>query len=308
MKYFLSALALGCLLLSCNRDLENNESPTPAPQEEKLVLLKELAGEQGWALFGYKNRNEIEGLSAEGGFRGKSDIDYEYDAYGRIVKEHRYWHNYGDGETNITYQYDSQGRLVSSHAISTKNEEYPGTGLPPTPLCSIERKHTYTYQGNKVIVKIERGADNCSSTPEAAKEKTITLFVENGRVVKSLNENNQIIETIEYLNTKNALRNIKGFPALVAEFYIRPLTYELPYYNFIESINDFRFIDNIKTRDFHDGSYWEYYYSVRTDMKIHEKDYDHIENVAIVEKLHNDPTYDDHIWMLNASRYYIKEK
>lgn len=308
MKHFLSALALGCLLLSCNRDLENNESPTPAPQEEKLVLLKELAGEQGWALFGYKNRNEIEGLSAEGGFRGKSDIDYEYDAYGRIVKEHRYWHNYGDGETNITYQYDSQGRLVSSHAISTKNEEYPGTGLPPTPLCSIERKHTYTYQGNKVIVKIERGADNCSSTPEAAKEKTITLFVENGRVVKSLNENNQIIETIEYRNTKNALRNIKGFPALVAEFYIRPLTYELPYYNFIESVNDFRFIDNIKTRDFHDGSYWEYYYSVRTDMEIHEKDYDHIENVAIVEKLHNDPTYDDHIWMLNASRYYIKEK
>ena len=306
MKHFLSALALGCLLLSCNRDLENNE--TPAPQEEKLVLLKELAGEQGWALFGYKNRNEIEGLSAEGGFRGKSDIDYEYDAYGRIVKEHRYWHNYGDGETNITYQYDSQGRLVSSHAISTKNEEYPGTGLPPTPLCSIERKHTYTYQGNKVIVKIERGADNCSSTPEAAKEKTITLFVENGRVVKSFDENNQIIETIEYRNTKNALRNIKGFPALVAEFYIRPLTYELPYYNFIESINDFRFIDNIKTRDFHDGSYWEYYYSVRTDMKIHEKDYDHIENVAIVEKLHNDPTYDDHIWMLNASRYYIKEK
>ena len=308
MKHFLSALALGCLLVSCNRDLENNESPTPAPQEEKLVLLKELAGEQGWALFGYKNRNEIEGLSAEGGFRGKSDIDYEYDAYGRIVKEHRYWHNYGDGETNITYQYDSQGRLVSSHAISTKNEEYPGTGLPPTPLCSIERKHTYTYQGNKVIVKIERGADNCSSTPEAAKEKTITLFVENGRVVKSLNENNQIIETIEYRNTKNALRNIKGFPALVAEFYIRPLTYELPYYNFIESVNDFRFIDNIKTRDFHDGSYWEYYYSVRTDMEIHEKDYDHIENVAIVEKLHNDPTYDDHIWMLNASRYYIKEK
>ena len=308
MKHFLSALALGCLLLSCNRDLENNESPTPAPQEEKLVLLKELAGGQGWALFGYKNRNEIESLSAEGGFRGKSDIDYEYDAYGRIVKEHRYWHNYGDGETNITYQYDSQGRLVSSHAISTKNEEYPGTGLPPTPLCSIERKHTYTYQGNKVIVKIERGADNCSSTPEAAKEKTITLFVENGRVVKSFDENNQIIETIEYRNTKNALRNIKGFPALVAEFYIRPLTYELPYYNFIESINDFRFIDNIKTRDFHDGSYWEYYYSVRTDMKIHEKDYDHIENVAIVEKLHNDPTYDDHIWMLNASRYYIKEK
>ena len=256
MKHFLSTLALGCLLLSCNRDLENNE--TPAPQEEKLVLLKELGGEQGWAYFGYKNKNEIESLSAEGGFRGRADINYEYDAYGRIVKEHRYWHNSGDGETNITYQYDSQGRLVSSHAISTENEEYPGTGLPPTPLCSIERKHTYTYQGNKVIVKIERGADNCSSTPEAAKEKTITLFVENGRVVKSLNENNQIIETIEYLNTKNALRNIKGFPALVAEFYIRGFTYELPNYNFIESIHDFRFIDNIKTRDFHNGSYWEY--------------------------------------------------
>ena len=305
MKYFLSALALGCLLLSCNRDLENNESPTPAPQEEKLVLLKELAGEQGWALFGYKNRNEIEGLSAEGGFRGKSDIDYEYDAYGRIVKEHRYWHNYGDGETNITYQYDSQGRLVSSHAISTKNEEYPGTGLPPTPLCSIERKHTYTYQGNKVIVKIERGADNCSSTPEAAKEKTITLFVENGRVVKSLNENNQIIETIEYLNTKNALRNIKGFPALVAEFYIRGFTYELPYYNFIESINDFRFIDNIKTRDFHDGDYWEYRYSYDKENTYNG---DYPNGVGIHARVHNDPTYDEYLYEISADRSYIKEE
>ena len=310
MKHFLSALALGCLLLSCNRDLENNESPTPAPQEEKLVLLKELAGGQGWALFGYKNRNEIESLSAEGGFRGKSDIDYEYDAYGRIVKEHRYWHNSGDGETNITYQYDSQGRLVSSHAISTKNEEYPGTGLPPTPLCSIERKHTYTYQGNKVTVKIEIGADNCSSTPKTAKEKTITLFVENGRVVKSLNENNQIIETIEYLNTKNALRNIKGFPALVAEFYIRGFTYELPYYNFIESINDFRFIDNIKTRDFHNGSYWEYYYYKETNTNNYGNygNCDYIENVNIDEKSHNNPTHVEGLWWLRAHRYFIKEE
>ena len=164
MKHFLSALALGCLLLSCNRDLETHETPVPAPQEEKLVLLKELGG-QATAYFGYKNRNEIESLSAEGGFRGKSDIDYEYDAYGRIVKEHRYWHNYGDGETNITYQYDSQGRLVSSHAIST--EFYPGTGL--TPRCSVEKKHTYTYQGNKVTVKIEMGADTCSAIPETGK-------------------------------------------------------------------------------------------------------------------------------------------
>ena len=305
MKHFLSALALGCLLLSCNRDLENNESPTPAPQEEKLVLLKELAGGQGWALFGYKNRNEIESLSAEGGFRGKSDIDYEYDAYGRIVKEHRYWHNYGDGETNITYQYDSQGRLVSSHAISTKNEKYPGTGLPPTPLCSIERKHTYTYQGNKVIVKIERGADNCSSTPEAAKEKTITLFVENGRVVKSLNENNQIIETIEYHNTKNALRNIKGFPALVAEFYVREYTYELKWYNVIESAYDFRFIDNVKTRNYPSGNYTLYKYK---DDKGNSYDGDYPTDIFVFDKSHNDPTLHDQLWMLNASRYYIKEE
>ena len=303
MKHFLSTLALGCLLLSCNRDLENNE--TPAPQEEKLVLLKQLGGEQGWAYFGYKNRNEIESLSAEGGFRGRADINYEYDAYGRIVKEHRYWHNSGDGETNITYQYDSQGRLVSSHAISTKNEEYPGTGLPPTPLCSIERKHTYTYQGNKVIVKIERGADNCSSTPEAAKEKTITLFVENGRVVKSLNENNEIIETIEYHNTKNALRNIKGFPALVAEFYIREFTYELPNYNFIESIHDFRFIDNIKTRDYPSGYYNLYKYD---DDKGNSYDGDYPAAVFIFDKSHNDPTLSDHLWYLNAYRSYIKEE
>ena len=304
MKHFLSTLALGCLLLSCNRDLENNESPTPAPQEEKLVLLKQLGGE-ATAYFGYKNRNEIESLSAEGGFRGKSDIDYEYDTYGRIVKERRYWHNYGDGETNITYQYDSQGRLVSSHAISTKNEEYPGTGLPPTPLCSIERKHTYTYQGNKVTVKIEIGADNCSSTPKTAKEKTITLFIENGRVVKSLNENNEIIETIEYHNTKNALRNIKGFPALVAEFYIREFTYELPNYNFIESIHDFRFIDNIKTRDYPSGYYNLYKYD---DDKGNSYDGDYPAAVFIFDKSHNDPTLSDHLWYLNAYRSYIKEE
>ena len=304
MKHFLSALALGCLLLSCNRDLENNEPPTPAPQEEKLVLLKQLGGE-ATAYFGYKNRNEIESLSAEGGFRGKSDIDYEYDTYGRIVKERRYWHNYGDGETNITYQYDSQGRLVSSHAISTKNEENLGTGLPPTPLCSIERKHTYTYQGNKVTVKIEIGADNCSSTPKTAKEKTITLFIENGRVVKSLNENNEIIETIEYHNTKNALRNIKGFPALVAEFYIREFTYELPNYNFIESIHDFRFIDNIKTRDYPSGYYNLYKYD---DDKGNSYDGDYPAAVFIFDKSHNDPTLSDHLWYLNAYRSYIKEE
>ena len=302
MKHFLSVLALGCLLLSCNRDNETNE--TPAPQNEKLVLLDKLS-EGSTVTFQYKNRNEIESVNIDG--VGNSDIDYEYDTYGRIVKERRYWHNYGDGETNITYQYDSQSRLVSSHAISTKNEENLGTGLPPTPLCSIERKHTYTYQGNKVTVKIEIGADNCSSTPKTAKEKTITLFVENGRVVKSLNENNEIIETIEYHNTKNALRNIKGFPALVAEFYIRAFTYELSYYNFIESVNDFRFIDNIKTRDFHDGSYWEYYYSEETNTNNYGN-YDYIENVGIHEKSHNNPTHDEGLWWLRAHRYCIKEK
>ena len=302
MKHFLSALALGCLLLSCNRDLETHETPAPAPQEEKLVLLKELAGGQGWALFGYKNRNEIESLSAEGGFRGKSDIDYEYDAYGRIVKEHRYWHNYGDGETNITYQYDSQGRLVSSHAISTENGEYPGTGLPPTPLCSIERKHTYTYQGNKVIVKIERGADNCSSTPEAAKEKTITLLLENGRVTKRFNDQNQVAETIEYYNTKNALRNIKGFPALVVEFYLRRFTYELPFYNGIENVHYLSFIDNVKTIDYPNRDYIMYEYRTE-NYEITNKDYPH--KIIALDKSHNDPTQQSLVYMYDLS--YIEE-
>jgi len=303
MKHFLSALALGCLLLSCNRDIENNE--TPAPQNEKLVLLKSAS--PGDIQLNYKNRNEIEGLLIDRGALGKSDIDYEYDAYGKIVKERRYWHYYDDGETNITYQYDSQGRLVSSHAISTEYEEHPGSGLPPktNPLCSVERKHTYTYQGNKVIVKIERGADNCSSTPEAAKEKTITLFVENGRVVKSLNENNQIIETIEYHNTKNALRNIKGFPALVAEFYVREYTYELKWYNVIESAYDFRFIDNVKTRNYPSGNYTLYKYK---DDKGNSYDGDYPTDIFVFDKSHNDPTLHDQLWMLNASRYYIKEE
>ena len=297
MKYFLSALALGCLLLSCNRDLENNETPAPAPQKEKLVLLKQLS-EGSTVTFQYKNGNEIESVNIDG--VGKSDIDYEYDTYGRIVKERRFHRRYDRGETNITYQYDNQGRLVSSHAISTKF--YPGTGL--TPRCSVEKKHTYTYQGNKVIVKIEMGADTCSAIPETGKEKTITLFVENGKVVKSLDENNQIIETIEYLNTKNTLRNMKGFPPLVVEFYIRKFTYELPFYNGIEHIEDLRFIDNIKTRDFHNGSYWEYRY--RYDNGSTDNDYPN--GVGIHARSHNDPTYDEYLYEISADRSYIKEE
>ena len=242
----------------------------------------------------YKNGNENESARTDG--MGKSNIDYEYDTYGRIIKERRFSYNHTQNfETNITYQYDGQGRITSSHAISSKKH----------PACSVERKHTYTYQGNKVIVKIERGADNCSSTPKAAKEKTITLFVENGRVVKSLNENNEIIETIEYLNTKNALRNIKGFPALVAEFYIREFTYELPFYNGIEHIEDLRYIDNIKTRDFHDGDYWEYRYSYDKENTYNG---DYPNGVRIHARSHNDPTYDEYLYEISANRSYIKEE
>ena len=298
MKHFLSALALGCLLLSCNRDLENNETPAP-PQKEKLVLLKQLS-EGSTVIFQYKNGNEIESVNIDG--VGNSDIDYEYDTYGRIVKERRFHRRYDYGETNITYQYDNQGRLASSHAIST--EFYPGTGL--TPRCSVEKKHTYTYQGNKVTVKIEMGADTCSAIPETGKEKTITLLVENGRVTKTFDEQGNIKQTIEYYNTKNALRNIKGFPALVVEFYIRPLSYELPYYNHgIERIEDLRYIDNIKTRDFHEDDYILYEY---TDDKGNSYDGDYPTKIFVFDKSHNDPTYSHQLWMFNASRYYIKEE
>ena len=297
MKHFLSALALGCLLLSCNRDLENNE--TPAPQNEKLVLLDKLR-EGSTITFQYKNRNEIESVNIDG--VGNSDIDYEYDTYGRIVKERRFHRRYDYGETNITYQYDGQGRLASSHAIST--EFYPGTGL--TPRCSIEKKHTYTYQGNKVTVKIEMGADTCSAIPETGKEKTITLLVENGRVTKTFDEQGNIVQTIEYYNTKNALRNIKGFPALVVEFYIRPITYELPYYNHgIERIKDLRYIDNVKIIDLHEDDYMLYKYD---DDKGNSYDGDYPTDIFVFDKSHNDPTYSHQLWMFNASRYYIKEE
>ena len=299
MKHFLSALALGCLLLSCNRDLENNETPAPAPQKEKLVLLKQLS-EGSTVTFQYKNGNEIESVNIDG--VGKSDIDYEYDTYGRIVKERRFHRRYDRGETNITYQYDNQGRLVSSHAISTKF--YPGTGL--TPRCSVEKKHTYTYQGNKVTVKIEMGADTCSAIPETGKEKTITLLVENGRVTKTFDEQGNIEQTIEYYNTKNALRNIKGFPALVVEFYIRPLSYELPYYNHgIERIKDLRYIDNVKIIDLHEDDYMLYKYD---DDKGNSYDGDYPTDIFVFDKSHNDPTYSHQLWMFNASRYYIKEE
>ena len=303
MKHFLSALALGCLLLSCNRDIENNENnETPAPPKEERLVLASLYEFGSNVRFQYKNGNEINRMAMDGP-HGEASMDFEYDTYGRIVKERRFHHRSDYGETIITYQYDNQSRLTSSHAIST--QYYPDTGY--TPRCSIEKKHTYTYQGNKVTVKIEMGADTCSAIPETGKEKTITLFVENGKVVKSLDENNQIIETIEYLNTQNTLRNMKGFPALVVEFYIRPFTYELPFYNGIEHIEDLRFIDNIKTRDFHNGSYWEYRYSYDKG-KSHDNDYLEIEEVNIYEKSHNDPTHDNYLSSASPARFYTKEK
>ena len=303
MKHFLSALALGCLLLSCNRDLENNENnETPAPPKEERLVLASLYEFGSNVRFQYKNGNEINRMAMDGP-HGEASMDFEYDTYGRIVKERRFHHRSDYGETIITYQYDNQSRLTSSHAIST--QYYPDTGY--TPRCSVEKKHTYTYQGNKVTVKIEMGADTCSAIPETGKEKTITLFVENGKVVKSLDENNQIIETIEYLNPKNTLRNMKGFPALVVEFYIRPFTYKLPFYNGIEHIEDLRFIDNIKTRDFHNGSYWEYRYSY-DKRKSHDNHYLEIEEVNIYEKSHNDPTHDNYLSSASPARFYTKEK
>ena len=123
--------------------------------------------------------------------------------------------------------------------------------------------------------------------------------------MKSFDENNQIIETIEYHNTKNALRNIKGFPALVAEFYVREYTYELKWYNVIESAYDFRFIDNVKTRNYPSGNYTLYKYK---DDKGNSYDGDYPTDIFIFDKSHNDPTLSDHLWYLNASRYYIKEE
>ena len=291
MKHFLSALALGCLLLSCNRDLENNEThETPAPQKEKLVLINNLSGNTS-VDFWYKNGNEIESARTDG--MGKSNIDYEYDTYGRIIKERRFSYNHTQNfETNITYQYDGQGRITSSHAISSKKH----------PACSVERKHTYTYQGNKVTVKIEIGTDNCSSPTEAAKEKTITLLLENGRVTKRFNDQNQVAETIEYYNTKNALRNIKGFPALVVEFYLRRFTYELPFYNGIENVHYLSFIDNVKTIDYPNRDYIMYEYRTE-DYELTNKDYPH--KVIALDKSHNDPTQQSLVYMYDLS--YIEE-
>jgi len=288
MKHFLSILALGCLLLSCNRDLENNE--TPAPPKEKLVLLKQLS-KGSTVTFQYKNGNEIESVNIDG--VGKSDIDYEYDTYGRIIKERRFSYNHTQNfETNITYQYDGQGRITSSHAISSKIH----------PACSVERKHTYTYQGNKVTIKIEISTDNCSSPAEAGKEKTITLLVENGRVTKRFNDQNQVAETIEYHNTKNALRNIKGFPALVVEFYLRRFTYELPFYNGIENVHYLSFIDNVKTIDYPNRDYIMYEYRTE-NYELTNKDYPH--KVIALDKSHNDPTQQSLVYMYDLS--YIEE-
>ena len=298
MKHFLSALALGCLLLSCNRDLENNENnETPAPPKEEKLVLASLYEFGSNVRFQYKNENEINRMTIDGPHR-EASMDFEYDTYGRIVKERRFDHKSDYGETNITYQYDNQSRLTSSHAIST--QYYPDTGY--TPRCSVEKKHTYTYQGNKVTVKIEIGTDNCSSPAEAAKEKTITLLLENGRVTKRFNDQNQVAETIEYYNTKNALRNIKGFPALVVEFYLRRFTYELHFYNGIENVHYLSFIDNVKTIDYPNRDYIMYEYRTE-NYEITNKDYPH--KVIALDKSHNDPTQQSWVYMYDLS--YIEE-
>ena len=116
MKHFLSALALGCLLLSCNRDLENNENnETPAPPKEERLVLASLFEYVSNVRFQYKNGNEINRMTIN-----EASIDFEYDTYGRIVKERRFYHKSDYGETIITYQYDNQSRLTSSHAIITQ--------------------------------------------------------------------------------------------------------------------------------------------------------------------------------------------
>ena len=275
MKHFLFALVLGTILLSCNRDHDNNE--ITVPETEKQVLVKKLSGEDD-VYIRYKNGNEIQYLIAYERSQGIS-VSYEYDGFGKIIKENRFDHPFNNGKTNMTYQYDIQGRLTSSYAIYTTTN----TG------CTIERKHTYTYQGNKVTVKMELITNPCSSDPEERKEKTITLFVENGRVVKSLDENNQIIETIEYYNTKNALRNIKGFPALVLEFYLRKkIRYHLDYSDSIEEGEDIQFIDNVKSRDSHDEFYVEYKYE---DSKGNAYDGDYPEKLESTRKSHYNPSY-----------------
>ena len=179
MKHSLFTLVLGTVLLSCNRDHDNNE--ITVPETEKQVLVKKLSGEDD-IYIRYKNGNEIQYLIAHERSQGVS-VSYEYDGSGKIIKENRFDHPFNSGKANITYQYDNQGRLTSSYMVHTTTD----TG------CTIERKHTYTYQGKKVSVKMELITNACSSDPEERKEKTITLFVENGRVVKSLDENNQII-------------------------------------------------------------------------------------------------------------------
>jgi len=302
MKHFLSALALGCLLLSCNRDLENNE--TPAPQNEKSYRRYEKMLVRGRSIplymyFNYKNGNEIESFDLDYVFNpwssDKVKVSYEYDVYGRIIKEHRSGNLYKT-KTNIVYQYDGLGRLISSHAISSTM----------TPTCSVERKHTYTYQGNKVIVKMEQFTSACSSEPEEREEKTMSLLIENGRVTKSFDEQGNMIETIEYYDTKNALRDIKGYTALVSEFYLRDkFAYDLiGYGNDIEYFSDLRFIDNVKTRGpiFGDG-YLLYQY---LDHDRNEYNGDYPEVVRIVKKSYNNPTNESE-WDWHE-RYYIEEK
>ena len=92
---------------------------------------------------------------------------------------------------------------------------------------------------------------------------------------------------------------------MVVEFYIRPFTYELPFYNGIEHIEDLRFIDNIKTRDFHDGDYWEYRYSYDKENTYNG---DYPNGVGIHARSHNDPTYDEYLYQISADRSYIKEE
>ena len=74
----------------------------------------------------------------------------------------------------------------------------------------------------------------------------------------------------------------------------------MPYYNRIDNIDDLKFIDNVKTRDSHNGYYTIYQYM---DRNNNEYNGNYPESVSLFEKSHNDPNHNRPIW-LYFDRYY----
>ncbi len=212
MKKIILPLAIGLALVSCSRDNDTPKTPQPpavTPNQQPVLLSKMHSSIEGSTIFTYEG-DKIKSMK----YVDKDDptdtstVFYTYT---------------GDKITSITdtsgdvthYEYNPDGTLAKSTYIeNAPNRKY-----------LFVMTYQYLNKGNTVIVQKSRVEER---TNKSDPNGSITYTLENGNITKSVdiyinpeNQNNYLTITreITYDKANNPLMNIKGFPALVFEFY-----------------------------------------------------------------------------------------